>query len=152
MTIQHKNIANADLHEAKGVSAAVNGQILKAASGVNSWAYQEYVLNFDIVNLVTDGSYFIPVPYACDIVSWQTCIDNAFDTADCALSLEIATVAVTDSSITITQSGSAAGDVDSATPTAALSVAAGGAIEIIVSGTNTTATRCHVAITVLRTA
>lgn len=151
MTIQHKNIANADLHETKGVSTASDNQILIASSGVNSWGFQEYVLNLDIADIVADASYFVPVPYACDIVSWSTAIDNAFATADCTLTLEIGGTLVTDSTITITQSGSAAGDVDSATPTAALSVGSGGSIEVTVSGTNTTATACHVAIIVKRT-
>lgn len=152
MTIEHKNITNTNLHEAKGVSAATTDEILHASSGVNSWKFQEFALNLDIATLVTDTSYFVTTPYAGTITSISTCIDNAFATADCTVAAEIGGTAVTDGSITITQSGSAAGDVDSVTPSALNILAAGGAIEIVVSGTNTTATRCHVTIIIRRTA
>ena len=152
MTVQHSAIAEANLHEPKGVSTATTGKISKAASGVVAWEFPEFILNLDIENIVTDTSYFIPVPYACNIIGFKTAIDNAFTTADCTIALEIAGVAVTDGSITITQSGSAAGDVDTVTPTAANAVAAGGSIEVVVSGSNATTTRCHVTLIILRTA
>ena len=152
MAIQHSVIAEADLHEPKGVSTSSTGHLSTANAGVVNWAYPIFTLHLDIVDIVADTSYFVAVPYAGDIVKWYTCIDNAITTADCSMTLEIATVAVTDSAITITQVGSAVGDVDSATPSAANSVAADGSIEVIVSGTNATATRCHVTIIYQRTA
>ncbi len=51
---------------------------------------------------------------------------------------EIGGTLVTNSAITITQSGSAAGDVDSSTPSAANTVTAGQAIEVISDGLSTT--------------
>jgi hypothetical protein len=152
MTIQHSAITETNLHQPKGVSTALDGQVPLAASSLQTWAFPIFTLSLDIANLDTDTSYFVPVPYAGDIVKWYTCIDGALGTADCSLQLEIDGTLVTDSEITITQSGSAAGDVDSATPSAALSVAADGDIEVVVSGTNTLAIRCHVTIIFQRTA
>lgn len=152
MTIEHKNITNVNLHEAKGASTAATDSVLHASSGVNAWKFQEHAVNLDIVDLVTDTSYFIPTPYACTITSITTCIDNAFTTADCSVLAEIDGVAVTNGAIIITQSGSAAGDVDTVTPTALNTTAAGGSIEIVVSGTNATSTRCHVVLILRRIA
>ena len=151
MSIQHNAIPAADSHEPKGVGLATTGEVAKASSGVIDWEFPEFTLNLDIVSIVTDASYFIPVPYACNIIDFRTAIDNAFTTADCSILLNIEAVAVTDGAITITQSGSAAGDVDFVVPTALNAVSANSTIEVVVSGTNATATRCHVTLTCLRT-
>ena len=61
----------------------------------------------------------------------------AISSANAALSFEIGGVAVGGGAITVTQSGSAAGDVDTAEPTAANDVAEGGSIEMITDGAST---------------
>lgn len=64
----------------------------------------------------------------------------ALTTGDCTLTGKINTVAITNGALTVTQSGSAIGDVDVATPTAARTVAAGDFVEFLVGGTNAQAT------------
>lgn len=64
----------------------------------------------------------------------------ALATGNATLTGKIATVAITNGAVTITQSGSAIGDQDIATPTAANVFAAGDFIELLVGGTNTDAT------------
>jgi hypothetical protein len=64
----------------------------------------------------------------------------ALTTADATLTGKIGGVAITTGVITITQSGSAAGDIDTATPTAANTVSAGQEISITVGGGNAAAT------------
>ena len=70
---------------------------------------------------------------------------DAITTADAALSFEIGGTAITNGGITVTQSGSAAGDVDTSTPSAANSVEEGDAIEMISDGASATA--CEAIIT-----
>ena len=55
-------------------------------------------------------------------------------TADAAFTFEIGGTAVTGGAITVAQSGSAAGDVDTAEPTAANRVEEDGTIEMITDG------------------
>ena len=98
------------------------------------------------------ASYWIPVPWACDIVQFSSAIDAALVTANAVLTLEIGGTLVTGSTLTITQSGSAAGDYDTAVITALNSVAAGGVIELICNGGPSTAVNAQVLITVKRTA
>lgn len=62
---------------------------------------------------------------------------SALVTGDCTLTVSINGTPVTDGVVTIAESGSAVGDYDSATPTAANTVSEGDVIEITVGGSNT---------------
>jgi hypothetical protein len=110
----------------------------------------DYFLTAKITNISTAGSTFVAVPDGGKIVKILTSIKNAITTADAALSFEIGGTAVTGGGITITQSGSAAGDVDTAEPTAANRVEEGEAIEIITDGGSSTACECIVTFVIRR--
>jgi hypothetical protein len=92
------------------------------------------VLNAQIVDISTADQVYVVSPVAGDIVAIYSVIEAAIGTADADLTAKIGGVAVTGGLITVATSGSAAGDVDSCTPTAANTVAAGGAIEVETDG------------------
>ena len=94
----------------------------------------DYFLTSKITTISTAGSTFVPVPDGGTIIKIFTAIKNAISTANAALTFEIGGVAVTGGGITVTQSGSAAGDVDTAEPTALNTVSEGGTIEMITDG------------------
>ena len=96
----------------------------------------EYTLPFYIADVSTAGQIYVPIPegFAGDITEIRTALNGAIITADVDLTAKINTVAVTGGLITITQAGSAAGDVDVANPTALRTVRAGDAIEIETDG------------------
>lgn len=75
-------------------------------------------------------------PVAGTIAKLYSVINGALTTGDATLTGKIGATPITDGAITITQAGSAAGDVDSATPSAANVVAVGDVISITVGGTN----------------
>lgn len=75
-------------------------------------------------------------PVAGTITKIWSVIDGALTTGNATLTAAIGGVAVTNGVITVTQAGSAAGDIDSATPTAAHAVAVGDLITITPGGTN----------------
>ena len=104
----------------------------------------DYFLTSKITNISSAGSTFVPVPDGGRIIKIFTSIKNAITTANAALSFEIGGTAVTGGGITVTQSGSAAGDVDTAEPTAENSVNEGQAIEMITDGGSSTACECVV--------
>mgnify|MGYP001457847100 CR=1 FL=1 len=79
----------------------------------------DYFLTSKITDISTAGSTFVPVPDGGKVIKIITSIKNAISSANAALSWEIGGTAITGGGITITQSGSAAGDVDTAEPTAA---------------------------------
>jgi hypothetical protein len=110
----------------------------------------DYFLTAKITNISTAGSTFVAVPDGGKIVKILTSIKNAITTADAALSFEIGGTAVTGGGITITQSGSAAGDVDTAEPTAANRVEEDGTIEMITDGGSTGAKKLLVTFVIRR--
>ena len=105
----------------------------------------DYFLTAKITDISTAGSTFVAVPDGGRIIKIFSCIKNAITTADAALTFELGGTAITNGDITVTQSGSAAGDVDSSEPTAANSVEEGDAIEMITDGSSATA--CEAIIT-----
>tara|TARA_R110002012_G_scaffold240116_1_gene414239 strand:- start:9 stop:356 length:348 start_codon:yes stop_codon:yes gene_type:complete len=110
----------------------------------------DYFLTSKITNISAAGSTFVPVPDGGKVIKIITSIKNAISSANAALTWEIGGTAMTGSAITVTQSGSAAGDVDTSEPTAANDVAEGGTIEMISDGGSSTACECVVTFVIRR--
>jgi hypothetical protein len=110
----------------------------------------DYFLTSKITDISSAGSTFVPVPDGGRIIKIFTSIKNAITTANAALSFEIGGTAVTGGGITVTQASSAAGDVDTAEPTAENSVNEGQAIEMITDGGSSTACECVVTFVIRR--
>jgi hypothetical protein len=94
------------------------------------WAYA--------ADISSASSAFAVAPCRGRIVSMGSVIYNAITGADSAVTSKIAGTAITGGSWTITQSGSAAGDVDTAVPTALHRVTEGQNIEFISDGASST--------------
>ena len=94
-------------------------------------------LTVTMADVSTASSVWVTAPVGCKFSKLYSVINGAIATADAAITTEIGGTAVTGGALTITQSGSAAGDVDSATPTAANTLTAGQALEIITDGAST---------------
>lgn len=105
----------------------------RANLGVNKFWLQSHVA--DLVG-ATAAIFRMVAPRAGTITKFRSVLNAALATGNATLTLKINGVAVTNGVITITQAGSAAGDVDEATPSAANVVAAGDVISITVGGTN----------------
>lgn len=101
---------------------------------VGADAANEFLLNVDIADLSADADYYVVSPYPAKIKTLYSAIDGAVSTADVTITPSIGGNAVTGGAITIATASSAAGDVDSASPTAANTVAAGGVIKLAVAG------------------
>lgn len=98
----------------------------------------------DVQTLVGTNSYYAVAPQAGRVTKVWSVIEGVLTTGDATLTAKINGTAITGGAVTITQASSAAGDVDSATPTAANVVAAGDTLAVTVGGTNATATRARV--------
>lgn len=118
--IQHATLTGADLHEPKGVDSASEGSVY-VADGAGSGTWEDftsgttYVISGVLDDISTASSVYVPVPEACTVNQITTVLGGSISGAD-------ATVTVGDSSsntmgtIVIGYSGSAAGDIDTATP------------------------------------
>lgn len=93
------------------------------------------VPDIDLVGANTQVKRVV-APVAGDIAAIRSVISGALTTGDATLTAAINGTPVTGGALTVTQSGSAAGDVDTVTPSAANTVAVGDVISITVGGTN----------------
>ncbi len=110
-------------------------------------------LSFDIADGSADATYYLVCPHAGDVTKIYTVIDGAVSTADITITAKIGSTGLTNGVVTIATSGSAAGDIDSATPSAANTVTAGQALNFVVAGGGSGGSpRIHVVVLVTRSA
>ena len=105
-----------------------------------------------IADISSAGQVFIAIPddYSGEIIEVRTALGGAIANVDAGITLKINAVAVTNGTLTVGFSGSAAGDVDTARPTGANAVAPGDAIEIETDGASTNAVALHVTVVIRR--
>ncbi len=111
----------------------------------------QYALALDIADGSADATYYLVCPHAGEVSKIYSVIDGTVSTADITITAKIGSTGITNGVVTITQSGSAAGDVDVATPTAANTVSAGDAINLVVAGGGSGGSpRTHVVVVITR--
>lgn len=111
----------------------------------------EYALTLDIADGSAEAVYYLVCPHAGAINKIWSVIDDAVATANITITAAIGVTPVTNGVVTIATAASAAGDVDSATPSAANVVTAGQAINLTVTGGGAGGTpRIHVAVVISR--
>ena len=97
----------------------------------------DYFITGQIADISTAGSTFVAVPDGGRIIKIMSVLGGAITGGNAAITFEIGGTAVTGGAITVANSGSAAGTVDSAEPTAANRVEEDGSIEMITDGNST---------------
>jgi hypothetical protein len=97
----------------------------------------DYFITAEIEDISTASSTFVAIPDGGKVVKILTALQGAISGADAAITFEIGGTAMTNSAITVANSGSAAGDVDTSEPSAANRVEEGGSIEMITDGGST---------------
>ena len=110
----------------------------------------DYFITSTIADISTASSTFVPVPDGGRVVKIIPALQGAIGTANAAITFEIGGTAITGGGITVTQSGSAAGDIDTATPTAANRVEEGGSIEMITDGASSNTIKLVVTLVIRR--
>jgi len=123
------------------VQVDANGVLQQITSAGVAHPVGQYYIWVELDDLSTASSCWAAVPAIGEIVTLKTILHTAITVADAAITAEINTVAVTGLAITVTQSGSAVGDVDTATATAAKTLAIGDSLEMITDGGSSTAAR-----------
>ena len=148
----HETLTGSDLHEPKGVAAATVNKVY-VSDGAGSGTYQQVAaaqintssvknvnkvfITYTLDDISTAASHWVVPGIAGDVVGITTVLHGVIATADAAMTFEIAGTAITGSAITVAYTGSAAGDVDTSTPSAANTVTAAQPVEIITSGAST---------------
>ena len=110
----------------------------------------DYFITAEIEDISTASSTFVAIPDGGKVIKIITALQGAISGADAAITFEIGGTAMTNSAITVAQSGSAAGDVDTSSPTAANRVEEDGTIEILTDGGSTGAKKCLITFVIRR--
>jgi hypothetical protein len=97
----------------------------------------DYFLTVKMADVSTAGSVHVVAPDNGKIIKVMSVIDGAIATDDAGITTKINGTAVTGGAITIANTSSAAGDVDSAEPTAANAVSEGDYISFTTDGAST---------------
>lgn len=136
-----------------GTEITATAAELNIMDGVESTAAEldQFVVTGEILDISATASSWAVCPYAGTIETIYTMVKGTVTDADAAITFEIGGVAVTGGAITIGYSGSANGVIDTASPTAANTVAAGAAIEIITDGGSTGSVEADVIFVMQRT-
>ena len=109
-----------------------------------------YFLTAKIAAISTASSTYVGIPDSGRVIKIITALQGVIATANAAITFEIGGTAMTDSAITVTQAGAAAGDVDTSEPTAANTVSEDGTIEMITDGASTNAIVLYVTFVIRR--
>jgi hypothetical protein len=148
----HETLTGSDLHEPKGVAAsAINKVYVADGAGSGTWQQiaaaqintssikntNKVFITYTIDDISTAASHWVVPGIAGDIVGITSVLHGVIATADANITFEIAGTAVTGSALVVAYSGSAAGDVDTSTPSAANTVTAAQPVEIITDGAST---------------
>lgn len=121
---------------------------LNKLDGVASSATEldQRALNFSITLGTADDQHIV-IPFTGNVTTIYSVIDRALTTANETLTFKNnAGTSMTDGVITITQAGSADGDIDSTSPSANRSFTAGQKMTVSIGGENGTAVVCNLTV------
>ena len=110
----------------------------------------DYFIHAEIEDISTASSTFVAVPHGGKVIKIITALQGAITNANAALTFEIGGTAMTGSAITVANSGSAAGTVDTSEPTALNRVEEDGAIECITNGGSTNTSKMEITFVIRR--
>ena len=153
--VQHSALTGSDLHEPKGVAGQAAGKVY-VSNGSNSgaWTAKETLAGEVISGYIDDVStaevVHVPMPFAGTISKVVTVLEGAITNANATVTVKNSSAASM-GTITITQAGSAAGDVDTLSPSSNNTVTANSFITVETDGGSTTHRKLRFVVVVDRT-
>lgn len=161
----HSALTGSELHENKGVASAADNTVASATSGATVWRkvnsamidnssvfnVNKAVFNAVIDDVSTAATIYIPVPFACTVEKVYSALGAVITGADSTVTVKNAS-GTSMGTLTVAYSGSAAGDIDSLTPTTNNTIAAGAKIQIDTDGGSTGTAKLYITIYVTVTA
>jgi len=112
----------------------------------NGQSLKKVYLTVDMTTISSAAVVYLPSPVAGTITKITTIINGAIATANAILTGRIGSTAITSGAVTIPFSGSAAGQVNSATPTALNTVAVGNNINFTANNASTNTVRATIVV------
>lgn len=152
---EHNTLTGSNLHEPKGAATATLGQVYVsngAGSGVwtDAITLNEAKLTTVFADVSTAETIYLAIPYAGIVTKVVTVLEGALATANDTITVKDST-GLSMGTLTITEAGSAAGDVDVLLPVANNVVGDNDFITIESDGASTSARRLWVTVVLQRT-
>lgn len=142
----HSALTGADLHEPKGVAAAGAGEVyLSNGAGSGSWVVPPYTITGVIDDVSTASLIYLPIPYAGTVTKVVTVLAGSLTTANSTVTVRNA-AGTSMGTLTITQAGSAAGDIDVLTPVSNNTVTNDSRISVETDGASDTVRKLFVTV------
>jgi len=115
--INHSNLTDPYLHEPKGVGSATDGKVyVSNGSGSGTWKdHKRSVFTVHFTDISSAQSVYVPNPFAGSVSRVTSVLAGAISGGDVTVTVKNSSAA-TMGTLTITQAGSASGDVDSLNP------------------------------------
>lgn len=144
--VQHSALTGSDLHEPKGVASATAGKVyISNGSGSGAWTSAGEIITGYIEDVSTAEVVHVPMPFAGTVSKVITVLEGAISNADATVTVKNAS-AVSMGTLTIAQSGSAAGDVDTLSPSSNNTVSVNTFITVETNGNSHTARKLRFAV------
>jgi len=144
--VQHSALTGSDLHEPKGVASATAGKVyISDGSGSGAWTSAGEIITGYIEDVSTIEVVHVPMPFAGTISKVITVLEGAISNADATVTVKNASAASM-GTLTIAQSGSAAGDVDTLSPSVNNTVSVNTFITVETNGNSHTARKLRFAV------
>ena len=142
----HSALTGTDLHEPKGVAAAAAGKVyLSDGLGSGSWVVPPYTLTTRLDDVSTASTVYIPIPFAGTVTKVVTVLEGSLTTANATVTVKNA-AGSSMGTLIITQSGSAAGDIDTLTPVSNNTVTNDSRISVETDGASDTTRKLFVTV------
>ena len=153
--VQHSALTGGDLHEPKGVAGQAAGKVyVSDGSNSGAWTAKETLAGEVISGYIDDVStaevVHVPMPFAGTINKAVTVLEGAITNTNATVTVKNSSAASM-GTITITQAGSAAGDVDTLSPSSNNTVTANSFITVETDGGSTTHKKLRFVVVVDRT-
>ena len=142
----HSALTGTELHEPKGVAAAAAGKVyLSDGLGSGFWVVPPYTLTTRLDDVSTASTVYIPIPFAGTVTKVVTVLEGSLTTANATVTVKNA-AGSSMGTLTITQSGSAAGDIDTLSPVSNNTVTNDSRISVETDGASDTTRKLFVTV------
>ena len=139
--VNHSSLTDPYLHEPKGVATATSGDVYVAnGSGSGAWTAKQTLIELSIEGYLEDVSsvekVYVPIPFAGTVSKVLTVLEASISSSNSIVTVKNS-AGSSMGTLTITASGSAAGDIDTLSPTSNNIVTADSFITIESNGGST---------------
>ena len=140
--VEHKDLTGTDLHEPKGIAGQAAGKVyVSDGSNSGAWTAKETLAGEVISGYIDDVStaevVHVPMPFAGTISKVITVLEGAISGTNAVVTVKNSSGTAMSPTLTITTAGSAAGDVDTLSPSSNNTVTADSFITVETDGGST---------------